>query len=171
MRKCSKCGKEKPLDSKHFYKSKQNKLGFHMSCRSCWDAVTSAYNKAHPEIRKKLNDRWKNSHKEEIWIAYILRTYNTSSEWYYKQLAKQEGLCAVCLRLPIPGERLRIDHDHLCCPQSKGTCGQCNRGLVHHKCNSALGLLDDDSTICRLAGKYLDCWRNRKRDADDKKDE
>lgn len=155
MQKCSQCGCDKPLTKEFFYRSR-SKLGFHKKCRVCWDAKTKEYNQKHPDIRKALNDRWKSTHKEELWASHILHTHNLTSESYYKLLSEQEGVCAVCLRPPINGERLRVDHDHRCCPSSDKSCGRCVRGLIHHKCNAALGLLNDDPMIFRLAAKYLE---------------
>lgn len=58
-------------------------------------------------------------------------------------------------------EKLHIDHDHSCCLEAsslrggKKACGQCVRGWLCNGCNTALGLLKEDTG--RIAGliEYL----------------
>lgn len=53
-------------------------------------------------------------------------------------------------------ERLYIDHDHACCgagafeKRTKVSCGKCVRGWLCQKCNTALGMVQDD--IGKLKG-------------------
>jgi len=63
-------------------------------------------------------------------------------------LADQNGVCAIC-RLPPTGRRkyLTVDHCHL--------TGRI-RGLLHVKCNSAIGNLNDDPELLRSALDYLE---------------
>lgn len=49
---------------------------------------------------------------------------------------------------------LTVDHDHRCCPGSH-SCGQCVRGFLCPACNSAAGLLRDDSQIAAAMAAYL----------------
>jgi len=64
--------------------------------------------------------------------------------------------CAIC-----EGESdLVIDHDHACCPVDKFpgykvSCGKCIRGLLCRRCNTALGMLDDDSAKIQGLIAYL----------------
>ena len=41
-------------------------------------------------------------------------------------------------------EKLDIDHDHNCCPESGKSCGKCVRGWLCGPCNRALGMLQED---------------------------
>lgn len=50
--------------------------------------------------------------------------------------------------------RMCVDHDHSCCPGAK-SCGKCIRGRLCSKCNSAIGLLQDDVGILQAAIQYL----------------
>ncbi len=48
-------------------------------------------------------------------------------------------------------QRLTIDHDHSICSEEK-SCEKCFRGVLCHKCNTALGLLNDNiNNIINLA--------------------
>jgi len=70
-------------------------------------------------------------------------------EQYEALEAKQEGLCAVCGRPSMRGEkrlRLSVDHDHV-----TGLV----RGLVCNKCNLGLGYFCDDVDVLRAAAAYL----------------
>lgn len=51
----------------------------------------------------------------------------------------QGGRCAICLSL---SQRLQVDHDHRHCPGRTG-CRRCIRGMLCHRCNSALGWIGD----------------------------
>lgn len=63
--------------------------------------------------------------------------------------------CAVC----GSGENLHIDHDHGCCPTGKKgprSCGRCVRGALCHRCNTALGLLQEDPDRARALAAYME---------------
>lgn len=62
-------------------------------------------------------------------------------------LIKQNGRCALCGGPPTKNGKLDIDHDH--------KAGKV-RGLLCHKCNYALGLLQDDSGLLLKASNYLE---------------
>lgn len=59
-------------------------------------------------------------------------------------LASQKALCAICTEpmLPCPC----VDHDH-----DTGAI----RGLLCRRCNSGIGFLRDNPTICKSAADYL----------------
>lgn len=55
----------------------------------------------------------------------------------YERMRREQGdVCAVCKRPELNGRRLCLDHDH-----KSGRV----RKLLCHRCNSALGLLDEDT--------------------------
>jgi len=67
-------------------------------------------------------------------------------------VALQGGACAICGKVPPPGEHLEIDHDHRHCPGKNG-CRHCVRGALCGRCNTALGRFGDHN-IPRLM-KYI----------------
>jgi hypothetical protein len=82
--------------------------------------------------------------------------YGITSATYFKMLADQDGLCAICKTDACPtGRRFVVDHNHACCPTQK-TCGQCLRKLLCGPCNKALGLFKDSPDILRAAASYVE---------------
>lgn len=71
-------------------------------------------------------------------------------------LEKQENRCAICNKEFV--ETGCIDHDHSCCGPNRH-CAKCRRDLLCHKCNTAIGLLEEDITILLGAVKYLLKWK------------
>ena len=85
--------------------------------------------------RKRERPRWRKS------------KYGISEVEYQHLLKKQKGLCAICGRGPGRGDlALCVDHDH----KTKRI-----RGLLCHRCNVALGLLDEKPQRLRKALRYL----------------
>ena len=98
--------------------------------------VSSAWSKLHPESHRqyKRNYRLKN-------------IYKISQEELDALIKAQYGKCAICKKEPKIGVLLHIDHDH--------QTGKV-RGLLCHKCNSVLGLSNDNLDVLREAVKYLE---------------
>lgn len=79
----------------------------------------------------------------------VYRKYGMTKDQWEALLAAQNNCCALCGK-PFEvtaGLRAHTDHDH--------KTGKV-RGLLHGKCNTAIGLLDDDSERCKLAALYLE---------------
>lgn len=79
------------------------------------------------------------------------RVYGITSEEYAELLVKQDGVCAVCFRPETNTFRgrikqLSVDHNHL-----TGNI----RGLLCSKCNTALGLLQENKLIIQSLIRYL----------------
>ena len=148
-KKCSSCNEFKPLTEFAF---KANGLYNTRSwCKACELVKNTQYQKKRyaedPEFRNTKNQRTRNyyeTNKEKHITSgrlYVLRTkYNLTAEEFNELAA---GGCESCGSY----ERLCVDHDHI---TNKV------RGILCHKCNSALGLLDEDANkILRLAS-YLE---------------
>jgi hypothetical protein len=90
--------------------------------------------------------------------------YNMTLEQY--EFFAQHG-CNVCgSETGSRSERnLHVDHDHKCCP-GVNSCGECVRGVVCGKCNTAIGyyergkLRDDYPNKAKIV-KYLDDYETR----------
>lgn len=61
--------------------------------------------------------------------------------------------CAACGGTELLG----IDHDHSCCSYNKKrSCGKCNRGVLCHGCNIALGMVRDNADRLRLLADFVE---------------
>jgi hypothetical protein len=103
-----------------------------------------------PENKEKnrqasLRYRRRNRH---LWHSdQIKYRYGMTPEQYAAQLAKQQGLCAICRQL-WP-ERLHVDHNHLT---------NANRGLLCGHCNRGIGLFKENVDALAAAIRYLHEW-------------
>jgi hypothetical protein len=91
-----------------------------------------------PEFRekKRARDRAKNWKHRKVANAHVVD--------YDAMLARQGGVCKICRKPAL--KRLCLDHDH-----ANGWI----RGLLCHKCNTGLGLFDDDIGRILRAAVYL----------------
>lgn len=85
------------------------------------------------------------------WKAFIQRTYGITADEYYDILKDQDGKCSICESKNVNSSRvssgkLFIDHCH--------DTGKV-RGLLCHKCNYAIGMLNDDVDLLQKAIVYL----------------
>lgn len=157
---CSKCHQDK--DTKMFYKDSRNSTGLQSQCRKCLISGQSKhYHDNKDEIRKryKINTKKRYEKFPESRRKVEMKRYGITPEQYDLMLLKQNSVCAIC-KMPESKTqegriiRLSIDHDHKCCP-GNNSCGKCVRGLLCHKCNTAIGSLNDDPNNIRNAMIYL----------------
>jgi hypothetical protein len=85
------------------------------------------------------------------WKRKNLRSYGIDSTVYAEMLQEQQGVCAICFQLETMTCRgtlkdLCVDHNH--------ETGQI-RGLLCHRCNIAIGMLDEDYGRILSAAQYL----------------
>jgi len=92
--------------------------------------------------RKSYKEKPEN--KEKKYIKSLMRFYNITKEDYNKMFDNQTGRCAICFC--ESNIKLCVDHNH--------TTGKV-RGLLCKKCNSAIGLLKDNTEFLYRAIKYL----------------
>lgn len=150
-KKCSQCNEFKLLID---YSYKANGLyNTRNWCKECESIKNKEYQKTYiydKDKKKYSHKQYYEEHKEEIIrksrLNVLKNKYNLTKEEFDKL---SENGCYACYSM----ERLCVDHDH-----------KTNeiRGILCHKCNSALGLLEEDEDrILRLAayikeskGKY-----------------
>lgn len=121
--------------------------------------------KNQPEYKKKYRSKpeavqkWREENPERVENSRLKYRYGIDLAAYNALLEAQGGVCAACGE---PERRVRngqlvklgVDHDHACCPGRKA-CGNCVRGLLCCRCNSALGLVGDDSDLLAKLADYL----------------
>jgi hypothetical protein len=131
MKKCSKCGEEKPTSDFNSDSSKRDSL--YSSCRNC-------DNNSRGISRNSNRERYNNYNLKRAW--------GITREQYENMLLNQGGKCAIC-NSATPGGRGRfhIDHDH--------ATGKI-RGLLCNHCNTGIGNLFDNISILHSAIGYLE---------------
>lgn len=132
LKYCSSC--KMNLNRREFSLRRSNKDGLRSKCKTCINT----------DSRKKYN---KGSHRSN----HIKRVFDMSIEDYNQLLAQQNYVCAICLKIEtriINGEisSLVIDHSHI---------DNRIRGLLCQKCNSGLGMINDNIELLKRAILYL----------------
>ena len=122
----------------------EENTGLYKNKRYCRTCKRKGFKKWHrsPEVRAQRAVYWKK------W------KYGITQEQFDIQIAKQNGCCDLCGE-PFTAERGKepvIDHSH---------ATNQNRGILHRTCNFAIGLLNDDPVVCRLAGAYLERYHGQ----------
>jgi recombination endonuclease VII len=78
----------------------------------------------------------------------VLRSsYGITRQEWGAILGRQEGRCAICADVLDKGKGTHIDHCH-----ATGIV----RGLLCGRCNVAIGMLKDNSTLLRAAARYVE---------------
>lgn len=141
---CSLCLLSKPLTD--FYKESRVKDGRSRRCKKCHSKVTEKYRKKNPEIYRKASKKHWNALHDKKKHANWLKRYGLTHEKYVEMFEQQDGRCKICTKECSSGMNLSVDHCH--------KTGKI-RGLLCKKCNSALGMLNDDIALFRSAIMYL----------------
>lgn len=87
----------------------------------------------------------------------LIKNFGITLEQYVELSEKQHGVCAICLKpestvhsLSKKVQSLSVDHNH----ETKQV-----RGLLCSKCNTALGLLDENPAIAQALIIYLEKFK------------
>jgi len=147
MRNCNQidCRKKNPQTDDQFTFYGHCNGAVRGQCKSCQAEIKAVYYKTNAEMfRGKL----------------LVKKYWPHLSWqdalkeYDRLLSAQNGVCKICKK-PETGvhsyktnepKMLAVDHKH-------GTL--IVRGLLCHKCNRAIGLLQDSPELCYATGNYL----------------
>ena len=131
IRKCSKCGVEKPKSEYH--KNNTRASGVQAACKEC-----KKTEKVDPEYAK-------NSH--------LMRKYGMTTCDVEAVLAFQDHKCAICGTEEPGGKHdvFHVDHCH--------TTGEV-RGMLCYNCNSMLGLSKDNIETLKESIRYLEAFQD-----------
>lgn len=100
----------------------------------------------HLESARRQNLKNHTNGRSRHW--WLMRTYGISHDDYERMLEKQGGKCALCggTQRFRHQRNMHVDHDH--------TGGEI-RGILCGRCNSALGIIREDTDWLRQAAEYL----------------
>jgi hypothetical protein len=111
---------------------------------------TKEYYKMHKdEINKKCKE-YSKLHKTKRKDQHIKYAYGITSEEYDQIFLEQDGKCKICgIHQNELKRNLAVDHNHM--------TGKV-RGLLCTKCNTVLGLVNDDPVLLIKAEEYLESF-------------
>lgn len=155
MKTCSMCKKSK-LKSE-FYKSSHHTGGLQPFCHDCVRVCREKYrsNPIKLQQERTANRRWRKSHPENVRTftrrRHLKVSFGITIEKYEHLFTIQNGRCAICGKqetavLKEKVIRLAVDHNH--------QTGKI-RGLLCGRCNTALGLFQNNINILKQAIDYL----------------
>ena len=108
--------------------------------------------------KKRYDKRYRELNRERlIWSQRdhrLKKQYGIGMKEYMELFKKQNGLCAICGLPQLTDSNKKyfdVDHDH--------KTGKV-RGLVHGKCNRAIGAFEDERSRIIAALEYLDLHSN-----------
>lgn len=107
------------------------------------------YYSTHPgeeEIKRAYNKAYNATHPKDNYGYRLRSKFGMSKSEYNELLTAQGGVCAICKKKAWNSKRPCVDHDH--------DTGKV-RGLLCHRCNLAIGQIDDNPQIARLMADYL----------------
>lgn len=137
---CKTCLQEKNLAE--FYDHGPGKKRY--DCISCWKDIT-----------RKQKERKDNDYLEKTRESSLKRNYDLTVAEYNVMLLNQNGLCLACeihqSQLTRP---LAVDHNH-----ETGDV----RGLLCTNCNSALGMVEENSRVLYGLISYLEQYNKKER--------
>lgn len=137
---CTGCGLEKPPEAFYWTKRRSGVRARHSRCIDCRRQQFQAWAKT-PRGRERKR------------AGIMLREYGLTDAQYQEMLARQGGVCAICMRTEIKlhhtgsSVRLCVDHDH--------ESGR-PRALLCSGCNVGLGSFKDDPRLLRAAAAYIE---------------
>lgn len=105
------------------------------------------WKQANRERLAEYKRQYRQSHPEQNARVARKCLYGLTEGRYLRLLEEQEDGCAICGRIPGPGEALHVDHCH-----STGEV----RGLLCLNCNHAIGKMGDSPDRLREAADYLE---------------
>lgn len=114
-----------------FSNSSRRKCGKQNNCKVC------ARQKAKESVTRRGGNRRLN----------LMRNYKISEEYFNEMLNTQGGFCKVCSGPALGKGAYHVDHDH--------KTGRI-RGLLCHKCNVALGMVQDSKEHLSALIRYLE---------------
>lgn len=144
---CGMCKQYKPLSEFSEYIKFVKKQG--SRCKSCQKKHGKKWREINKEKLKKYfsSEEVKEKNKEAV-LRYRLKSYGISLEQYEEMKIRQGEKCLIC-NIHVSNLKTGLCIDH--CHNTKKI-----RGLLCRKCNSALGLFNENLEFLKNAINYLE---------------
>lgn len=156
-KQCSKCKKQLPISG--FYMRSGGKL-HHSACKICERAMAKDwYERNKDKATAKVRDwrernadavkQYRSENRRKHYLQEVVRKYDVDPAWFDEQMQKQGGSCACCRRDFAWGKKQTTPHvDH--CHESQKV-----RGILCNRCNTVLGLCQDDKNLLSALARYV----------------
>lgn len=133
MKRCPRCGEEKPLTAEYWNRNRSTRNGFEGWCKKCKKGYTRAY-RQRPEVKewwrayqRTYQQAWRRTAKE--WKAYnraYQRTYRRGERQLYQQRLRVLRYLARAVELP---DTLTAEHQEVLLSFYKNRCAYCRARL------------------------------------------
>lgn len=143
-KQCCKCKTVKAYSD--FNKNRSKKDGYANECRDC----QNAYKAANRERDCQKAKEWRLNNIDRSNNNRLKREYGITVEDFNRMFESQNGVCAICKKPETENKTLAVDHCHTTDKVRALLCG---------KCNKAIGLLNDDTDLLRVAIAYLEQYK------------
>lgn len=148
-KRCRKCHELYPSNIQYFPPRKINKGGLYSYCRNCHnnDMKQHRLKKDFYFKHSTHNKTYYSKNKDRISIRIKKHKYGLSEEQQTDLYKKQNGCCAIC-HIPVPFNKIHIDHSHVTGVVRGMLCNNCNLGLGYfsdskEKLSNAIGFLSE----------------------------
>lgn len=127
-------------------------------CHDCHLAERRVRERA---ANQRLNVARRERYKTDERYRLIIQSRNTLHFYgltpcdFTRMRIEQGDTCAICGTGDPGKKKWHVDHDHSCCPTGR-SCGKCVRALLCSKCNTGLGMFNDDPEALASAIRYLE---------------
>lgn len=148
-KKCAECGEDFETDNKRAKccSHKCAKKNWEKNNREAIRKTAAEWNINNYDRKRKKQIEWEKNNIEHRRNKYLLREYGITLQCYNRIYKEQNGNCCICgISESELDKKLFIDHDH--------ESGEV-RGLLCHKCNTALGGFKDNLDLLLSAISYL----------------
>lgn len=157
MKQCTICKILK--QDTEYHKNKQKPDGLESRCKICRSNINKINkeknSKKQHEYYLKNKDKiltrnkiWSNNNPDKVKNQKLKYAYGITLLEFNQKLKKQNNFCKICNKslLNLDSKKIHVDHDH--------KTGRV-RGILCHKCNSLLGLCNDNKIVLENAISYL----------------
>lgn len=147
MKICKTCQKKKPTTE--FYPNKNTKDKFQSSCKTCALQLQKKWYEQNPSKNREWCKQYYSKNKHKWRERSYKNKYGLTIEEVNEMLLSQNNQCPICQSAFKKTKYMNIDHNH-----QTGKMRQ----ILCSKCNTAIGLLDENIERFRRAIDYLHKW-------------
>lgn len=148
MKICLTCKESKP--ETEFSKNKNTGDRLQSSCKVCQHNAQTEWYKKNPAANRNQCKKYYGGNKNKWRERQYKNTYGMTIEEIEGMFVSQNGKCPICEKEFQTIKTMHIDHDHMTGVTRELLCG---------KCNTAIGLLEENIKHMENAINYVKKWK------------